>query len=135
MVSAVPGRARRADPATSPSPASAPVGIWGGVKGEPPSPYYVPYYVLTMYRVHALDLVLADGRRQQHDAGEADDDGKAHPHAESDPADVVVGLVAHGHRDRVLALRVVIVRVSQRKQSWVRVSFVIVSLGFDSGQE
>ena len=78
----------------------------------PISPYASPYISL------CISLYLdAHGGGEETDENEHEDDRQAHPHAEADPADVVLGLVAHGLRDGVLALgRVLVV---------VRVRFVV----------
>ena len=65
--------------------------------------------------------MLAHGGGEEHDEQEHEDDRQAHPHAEADPADVVLGLVAHGLRDGVLALRVDDVGVRGRGRVRVRV--------------
>ena len=65
------------------------------------------YLPISTYISLCISLYLdAHGGGEETDENEHEDDRQAHPHAEADPADVVLGLVAHGLRDGVLALRV-----------------------------
>ena len=92
------------------------------------------YLPISPYISLCISLYLdAHGGGEETDENEHEDDRQAHPHAEADPADVVLGLVAHGLRDGVLALRVDGVgvrgrgrvrlrgRVRVRVRVWVRV--------------